>query len=168
VATSPLPRARARPRGDAATCAARHGHGKDHERKHQRHRASDSRQAGRYRRYRESPRGARMSAMTLRPGQPQQRAQDRAVDQRFLGQRFGGGSGRSSSVYRVSGDGDCGQFGLSPWADLRCRAGCLYHDQARIHERGAQLGACGFAGRSRFFPRPMRGEVGFYAKRKIG
>ena len=79
----------------AAHRAARHRHGQDHERKHQRHRRqrldaepADIGGLG------DHHAGAGGQRDHIGPGQPQQRAQDRAVEQRVLRRRcFGGGGG---------------------------------------------------------------------------
>ena len=77
-------RARDRRRHAAAHRAARHRHGQDHEGKHQRHRRqrldaepADIGGLG------DHHAGAGAERDDVRPGQPQQRAQDRAVEQRI-------------------------------------------------------------------------------------
>jgi hypothetical protein len=119
-------RARDRRRDAAAHRAARHGHGQDHERKHQRHRRqrlhAKPADIGGLRDHHAGPRAERDD---VGPGQPQQRAQDRAVKQRIPRQRLRRRKRTLLLVYGYLGDGDVGQFGLSPSARSRCRAAVL-------------------------------------------
>ena len=104
-------RARDRRRHAAAHRAARHGHGQDHERKHQRHRRqrldaepADIGGLG------DHHAGAGAERDDVRPGEPQQRAQDRPVDQRILRRRLGRRQRTLLLVYGYFGDGDIGHF----------------------------------------------------------
>ena len=103
-------RARDRRRHAAAHRAARHRHGQDHERKHQRHRRQ---------RFDAEPAdigglgdhhaGAGAERDHVRPGQPQQRAQDRPVDQHIPRRRLGRRQRTLLFVDRNFGNGDVGQ-----------------------------------------------------------
>jgi len=104
-------RPRDRRRYAAAHRAARHGHGQDHERKHQRHRRqrldtepADIGGLG------DDHAGAGAERDDVRPCQPQKRAQDRAVDQRIPHRRCDERKRLFVFVYRNFGDPDIGHF----------------------------------------------------------
>ena len=120
-------RARNRRRHAAAHRAARHGHGQDHERKHQRHRRQ---------RFDAEPAdigglgdhhaGAGAERDHVRPCQPQQRAQDRPVDQRVPHRRFRRRKRLFVLVYGNFGDADIGHFfsrAQPRFSRSTCRAG---------------------------------------------
>ncbi len=118
-------RPRDRRRHAAAHGATRHRHGQDHERKHQRHRrqqlgAEPADIGG----FRDDHAGTRAERNDIRPCEPQQRAQNRAVDQRVSCRRRDRTKRKRLFVgYGNFSEADIGQFGLP--ARLMPRRGCF-------------------------------------------
>ena len=99
----------------AAHRAARHGHGQDHERKHQRHRRqrfdaepADIGGLG------DHDAGGGAECHDVGPGEPQQRRQDRAVQQRILRRRLRRRKRTLVLIDGYLGKADIGQFGCAP------------------------------------------------------
>ena len=131
-------RARDRRRYAAAHRAARHRHGQDHERKHQRHRRqqldaepADIGGLG------DHHAGARAERDHVRPCQPQQRAQYRSVDQRISRRLRQRRKRRLVLIDRKFGDTDIGHF-FSRQRDLAAaQSGFLAPFPRRFHVRPA-------------------------------
>src|SRR5258708_11260540 len=86
----------------------------------------------------------------------------------FLASGFGGGSGRSSWSTGISGTAMSGNSVYLPGPDLAAVPWCFLPRSSRNQCARGAMGACRIAGPFSIFTSPrLRGEVGFYAKRKI-
>ena len=118
-------RARDRGRHAAAHRAARHRHGQDHAGKHQRHRGErlDAEPAD-IGGLRNDDAGAGGERDDVGPGEPQQRAQDRPVQQRILHRRLRRRKRALLLVYGDFGNADIGHFCSRAARSGGCAAGC--------------------------------------------
>ena len=140
---------RTRNRGSdaAAHRAARHGHGEDHAGKHQRHRrqrldAEPADIGG----LRNDDAGAGRERDDVRPGEPQQRAQDRPVEQRILRRRRRWRQRTFVLVDGYFGNADIGHF-CSRASVWRPRAGVssTANADSACAKRNGGLRDCGLA-----------------------
>ena len=108
-----------RGRHAAAHRAARHGHGQDHAGKHQRHcRERLDAEPADIGGFRDDDAGAGRQRDYIRPGEPQQRAQNRPVQQRIFRRRLRWRKRAFVLVDRYFGNADIGHF------CSRARSGC--------------------------------------------